>query len=136
MTSLCLWKSKTIKEFWAIGCQGAVKWESANKNDMAYAVGVYDYKDASGHYTHLYVGNRIDVMPGGARNLLEGYPSALSKIIKRHRTTNLENALLTNDLTTPEIRVLWGDDHDRDGYADNTLQWWPSEIELWRVIFQ
>ncbi|MEJ5260846.1 MAG: hypothetical protein WHS88_11730 [Anaerohalosphaeraceae bacterium] len=68
--------------------------------------------------------------------LLEGYPSALSKIIRRHLTQNLEQALVTNDLTPTELYVLWGTDRDKDGYADNTLQWWPSTIELSRVIFQ
>lgn len=130
MASLKLWQTKNIKEFWAISCK------SAEFSDMAMAVGAYAYKDAAGHYTHIYMGNRIAVMPGGARNLLEGYPSALSKIVRRHRTTNLENALLTNDLTGQELNVLWGPDRDRDGQADNTLQWWPSEIELDRVIFQ
>ncbi len=136
MASLGLWKTKTIKEFWAIGCKSAVKWETENWNDMAMAVGVYNYKDSSGHYTHIYIGNRIDVMPGGAKNLLIGYPSAISKIIRRHRTTHLGDALLTNDLTSNELWALWGDDRDRDGMADNTLQWWPADIELWRVVFQ
>ncbi|HPB94182.1 MAG TPA: hypothetical protein P5033_11990 [Anaerohalosphaeraceae bacterium] len=136
MTSLGLWRTKTIKEFWAIGCESAVKWRTGNWNDMAMAVGVYAYKDIGGHYTHIYIGNRIKIMLGGARNLLEGYPSALSKIIRRHRTVNLENALLTNNLTPTELEVLWGTDRDRDGYSDNTLWWWPAETELWRVIFQ
>lgn len=91
---------------------------------------------ASGHYTHVYVGNTIDVTSGGAQNFLEGYPSGLSKIIKRHRTTNLENALVTSDLIPQEQYALWGLDRDRDGYLDNTLQWWPAEIELSRVVFQ
>jgi hypothetical protein len=136
MTSLKLWQTKKIKEFWAIGCQSAVKWETADQNDMALAVGVYNYKDIAGHYTHIYIGNKIDVMPGGASNFLLGYPRALSKIIRRHRTTNLGNALVTDDLTDTEQRLLWGPDGDRDGYADNMLQWWPSDIELDRVIFQ
>lgn len=103
---------------------------------MSRAVGVHKYTDPQGNHTHVYIGNQITVMPGGAKNLFEGYPSALSKIIRRHRTTNLENALTTNDLTSSEMRVLWGPDGNRDGYADNTLQWWPAEIDLWGVIFQ
>jgi len=49
---------------------------------------------------------------------------------------HLGDALLTNDLTPNELWVLWGDDRDRDGFLDNTLQWWPVNTDLWRVIFQ
>jgi hypothetical protein len=129
MWTLRLWQSKQIKEFWAIGC------ESSRLTDMAQAVGVYHYLDGQ-HHTHIYVGNKIDVTPGGAKNLIIGYPSALSKIIRRHRTTHLGNALVTNDLEPYELYALWGNDRDKDGSADNTLQWWPSDIELFRVIFQ
>ncbi len=130
MASLGLWKTKTIKEFWAIGC------ESAKFNDMAMAVGTYAYKDTAGHHTHVYIGNTIEIMPGGARNLLQGYPSALSKIIRRHWTRNLNDALVTSDLTPSEIAVIWGEDINRDGKTDNTLQWWPEDAALSFITFQ
>jgi len=130
MTSLGLWKTKTIKEFWAIGCK------SAKFNDMAMAVGTYAYKDTAGHHTHVYIGNTIEIMPGGARNLLQGYPSAISKIIRRHWTKNLNDALVTSNLTTPELMVIWGEDANRDGKTDNVLQWWPEDAALSFITFQ
>lgn len=136
MASLRLWKSKTIKEFWAITCNSAVKWEKENWNDMSMAVGTYGYLDAAGHPTHVYFGNQIEIMPGGARNFLIGYPSALSKVIRRHGTASFQTAITTHDLTEPEMGALWGKDFIQSGYGDNVVRWWPHDIELWRVIFQ
>jgi hypothetical protein len=44
-------------------------------------------------------------------------------------------ALVTSDLTTPELMVIWGENTNRDGKTDNTLQCWPSDADLWRVVF-
>jgi hypothetical protein len=135
MWSLRLWETKTIKEFWAIGCLSGTNFLGKGWNDMARSVGVYYFRDAQGNYTHIYIGNKEEIMAGGVANLLVGYPSAISKIIRRHSATNLDNALSTNDLNEPELEALWGGDYNRDGYTDNTLQWWPSDIELFRVVF-
>jgi hypothetical protein len=136
MFSLGLWKHPTIREFWAIGCLSGTNFMGKGLNDMAWAVGVYHYTDSQGHYTHVYIGNNIEIMAGGLSNLLIGYPSAISKIIRRHVTANLNDAMLTNNLDRKELEALWGEDRNRDGMSDNTLQWWPNNIELWRVIFQ
>jgi hypothetical protein len=135
MYSLGLWRTGHIKEFWAIGCLSGTNFLNGGYNDMALAVGVYNYTDSQGHYTHVYIGNNKEIMAGGTANLVDGYASAMSKIIRRHMTTNLNNAFNTNNLDIKELRALWGEDGDRDGMVDNTLQWWPSNIELFRVIF-
>ncbi len=135
MYSLGLWRTGHIKEFWAIGCKSGTNFFNRGQNDMALAVGVYDYKDSQRHYTHVYIGNNKEIISGGLASLVDGYASAISKIIRRHMTTNLDNAFNTSNLGNMERNAIWGTDGDRDGEIENTLQWWPANIELFRVIF-
>lgn len=139
MYSLGLWKTKKIKEFWAVGCESGMKYGTYNYNDMAVAIGIYAFKDSGGHYTHIYIGNTRVIWAAKLIDTYIGYPSAIAKIIQKHSTEYLDTALTDCQWSETEIRALWGDDYkkgsdqDKDGFVDNTLWWWPWEIDLWRV---
>jgi hypothetical protein len=140
MWSLGLWKTKTIKEFWAIGCESGMEYRGLGRNDMAEVVGVYAYRDTGGNYAHIYIGNTRVIWAAKLLDTYIGYPSAIAKIIQKHSTVNLDTTLTDCQWTELELRALWGDDYkkgsdkDKDGFVDNTLWWWPWEIELWRVM--
>ena len=98
-------------------------------NDMAKAVGSY-YTDQQGNHVHVYLGNTKIIWFGGLLNELIGYPGAMAHIIQNHSNHDLEHALIYGPDGTIELKAVWGDDADRDGFLDNTLQWWPLDSRL------
>lgn len=138
MWSLRLWETRTIKEFWAIGCETGLEWQNAGTvhsyNDMAYAVGAY-YTDSQGNHVHVYFGNREPVWFGGLLDQSLSYPSAIAHIIQSHCNHNLEYALINGPQDNNEREAIWGIDLDRDGWTDNILQWWPLDARLSWINF-
>lgn len=139
MWSLRLWETKTIKEFWAIGCETGLEWQNAGNtystiNDMASAVGAY-YTDQQGNYVHVYMGNRTPVWFGGLLDQSLSYPNAIAHIIQRHTNHDLEDALINGPQNSNERKAVWGIDLDRDGLTDNVLQWWPKNSKLDWIYF-
>lgn len=139
MWSLRLWETKTIKEFWAIGCETGLEWENAGTtydyNDMAVAVGAY-YTDIQGNHVHVYMGNREPVWFGGLLGDAIAYPDAIAHITQRHISHDLEDALVYGPRDNPERKAVWGIDEDRDGLTDNVLQWYPKDTKLdWINLF-
>ena len=139
MWSLRLWETKTIKEFWAIGCETGLDWENAgdtyNYNDMAYAVGAY-YTDSQGNHVHVYMGNSEPVwFSGGLLGDALVYPDAIAHIIQRHVNHDLEDALVYGPQDSNERKAVWGIDGDRDGLTDNVLQWYPKDTKLDGIHF-
>jgi hypothetical protein len=133
MWSLRLWKTNTIKEFWAIGCETGLEWQNAgithNYNDMAAAIGAY-YSDQQGNYFHVYMGNRTPVWFGGLLDQSLSYPNAIAHVIQRHTYHDLEDALVNGPLNSNERTAVWGIDLDKNGLTDNVLQWWPVDTKL------
>jgi len=140
MRSLGLWQTNKIKEFWAIGCESGLEWKNGvntyNFNDMANAVGAH-YKDPQGNYVHVYMGNRTPVWTGWFLPEAEHYPAALAGIIRNHGNNHsLEHALINGPHSNEQRAAVWGDDLNRDGWADNVLQWWPLNTKLdWIQFF-
>jgi len=127
MWSLRLWETRTIKEFWAMGCETGLEWQNSGNiyntlNDMAFEVGAY-YTDQQRNHVHVYMGNRTPVWFGGLLDKYLAFPSAISHIMQSHYGYHLEHALIYGPNGTNELKVIWGDDLDKDGWADNTLQW-------------
>lgn len=130
MYSLELWKTKKIKEFWAIGCESGVPWENAGSvvysnglpiNDMAGAVGAY-YKDQQGNYVHVYIGTRFPVWTGWLMEKYADFPGAIAHIIQRHSNNhNLDDALINGPNGSDEHIAIWGS----EGLDERSIQWWP-----------
>jgi len=129
MWSLGLWKTKTIKEFWAIGCETGLEWKNANQvmnyNDMAYAVGAH-YQDQQGNYVHVYMGTRTPIWYGYLVEQAADFPHAWAHILRAHSDRNLHDALLKGPIGSNEYRAVWG----REGMEERAIQWWPLFAKL------
>ena len=140
MYSLGLWKTKKIKEFWAVGCESGLEWENAGQpvyvnglpiNDMAVAVGTY-YKDQQGNYVHVYMGTRVPVWFGYLIEQLADFPSAVAHIIKRHANNHrLDDALITGPNGSNEHIAIWG----RESLDERSIQWWPINTRTDWIYF-